>query len=298
MTGATLPRSYLYVPGNAGDKLAKAVSRGADALIVDLEDAVPVAEKDNARAAVVAWLGEQPASGPVELWVRVNSGDLRAVDVQALAGIAALTGIVLAKVEDAADVARTASLLADAGDTSTLLMPLIETAAAVLSAHEIASAPRVHQLQIGEVDLTGETGIIPGEDEAELAGLRTLIVLASTAAGINPPVGPVSRITADLAAFEVSTQRVQRQGFMGRACIHPAQLPVAHEVFTPTADDVAEAESVIALVDAAEAEGSGVVLDADGRLVDPAVLHAARRTLALAEAVARRGHTVTHGQMG
>lgn len=298
MTGATLPRSYLYVPGNAADKLAKAVGRGADALIVDLEDAVPVAEKDNARAAVVAWLAGQPAGGPVELWVRVNSGDLRAVDVRALAGIAALTGIVLAKVEDADDIERTASLLAETDDTTTLLMPLIETAAAVLSAREIASASRVHQLQIGEVDLTGETGIIPGEDEAELAGLRTLIVLASTAAGINPPVGPVSRITGDMAAFEVSTRRARRQGFMGRACIHPAQLPVAHAVFSPSEAEIAEARSVIALVDAAEAQGSGVVLDAAGRLIDPAVLHSARRTLALADAVAWRGHTVTHGQMG
>lgn len=284
MSGGTLPRSYLYVPGNAADKLAKALTRGADALIIDLEDAVPVSQKDVARDAVVGWLANQPIGGTTELWVRVNSGPLRAVDVQALAAIPQLTGIILAKVEDSDDVISTGQVLAAAGDTTTLLMPLIETAAAVLSAREIASAPRVHQLQIGEVDLTGETGIVPGEDEAELAGIRTLIVLASTAAGINPPVGPVSRITSDMAAFEASTQRVRRQGFMGRACIHPAQLPVTHAVFTPSSDEIAEAHSVIRLVEAAEAQGSGVVLDEAGRMVDPAVLHAAHRTIALAAA--------------
>lgn len=286
MSFGSLPRSYLYVPGNAAEKLAKALIRGADALIVDLEDAVPVSQKDAARHAVVAWLVQQPIGASTELWVRVNSGPLREVDVEALADIPQLTGIILAKVEDAEDVIATGELLAAAGDTTTLLMPLIETASAVLAAHAIASAPRVHQLQIGEVDLTGETGIIPGEDESELAGIRTMIVLASTAAKINPPVGPVSRITSDMDAFEISTQRARRQGFMGRACIHPAQVPVAHAVFTPSDVEVAEAQSVIRLVEAAEAQGSGVVLDEAGRMVDPAVLHAAHRTLALAQAAA------------
>ncbi|MCL3819623.1 HpcH/HpaI aldolase/citrate lyase family protein [Aeromicrobium wangtongii] len=289
MTATT--RSYLYVPGNAADKLSRAVGRGADALIVDLEDAVPLQGKDAARDAVVAWLADQPAGEPVDLWVRVNSGPLRETDVQALANIASLTGIVLAKVEDAAEVVAIDALLTSLGDSTTSVMPLLETAGAVLDARAIAAGPRVQQLQIGEVDLAGELGLLPGDDEAELAPFRALVVLASTAAGIDPPVGPVSRITKDTDAFEVSTRRVQRQGFVGRACIHPAQLPVVHAVFTPTADDVAEAEAVIAMVAAAEARGTGVVLDEDGRLVDPAVLHSARRTLALAESAAQRDGT-------
>ena len=107
-------------------------------------------------------------------------------------------------------------------------------------------------------------------------------MLASVAAGIDPPVGPVSRITADPAALAVSTRRLRRLGFFGRACIHPAQIPVVHAVYTPTAGEVEPARAVIALLDRAEAHGSGVVLDAEGRMVDAAVLHAARRTLALA----------------
>ncbi|GGM45985.1 HpcH/HpaI aldolase/citrate lyase family protein [Dactylosporangium sucinum] len=287
MSAAGLPRSYLYVPGNAPAMLAKALGRGADALILDIEDAVPLQDKDGARAAVVAWLRAQPADLDTELWVRINQAPLRLTDAAALAGIPAVKGLVLAKVESAREVVEVGELLSSLGDHVTRLMPMIETAGSVLEAAAIAAQPRVHQLQVGEVDLTGETGIIPGEDEAELAGIRTMIVLASTAAQINPPVGPVSRITADPAALARSTQRVRRQGFVGRACIHPAQLAVVHEVFTPTETQVTEARSVIEVFAAAEAAGQGVVLDADGRLVDVAVLRSARKTLAMAAKAAR-----------
>lgn len=283
MTGVgDLPRTYLYVPGNAGSKLAGALGRGADAVIVDLEDAVPVAEKDVARDAVVQWITQLPDDLVTEVWVRVNAGPLRDADVAALAGLPGLAGIALAKAESRGDVDAVAAQLEAAGDVTTRLMPLVESAVAVLAVREIASGPRVHQLQIGEVDLAGDTGVTPGEDEIELLSMRMMVVLASVAAGIAPPVGPVSRITADPEALRRSTERVQRLGFIGRACIHPAQIRVVHEVFTPTADEVDEARTVLRLLDEAEGAGSGVVLDEQGRLVDPAVLAGAQRTLALA----------------
>ena len=286
MTGVdALPRSYLYVPGNAEAKLAGALGRGADAIIVDLEDAVPLAEKEAARESVVRWIGALPAGLTTEVWVRVNPGVLRELDVAALAGLAGLTGIALAKAESRDDVEAVAAQLVAAGDTTTRLMPVVESAVAVLGVGPIAAGPRVHQLQIGEVDLAGDTGITPGEDEVELLTMRTMVVLASVAAGIAPPVGPVSRITADPEALRRSTERVQRLGFVGRACIHPAQVSVVHEVFRPAAEEDEEARTVLRLVDEAEATGSGVVLDPQGRLVDPAVVAGAQRTLALA----RRG---------
>ncbi|MER5458024.1 CoA ester lyase [Micromonospora sp. NPDC002389] len=275
------PRSYLYVPGNAADKLAKAPERGADALIVDLEDAVPLAGKAAARDAVVAWLAGRPTHLPI--WVRVNSGPLAEADLRALAGAPALTGVVLAKVDTSTDVAAAAELLAAAGDHDTLLMPMVETAAALLDVPAVARQARVYQLQIGEVDLAGELGLSPGADDAELAPIRSQVVVASAAAGLHPPVGPVSTITADPVALADSTRRLRRQGFAGRACIHPRQLPVVHEVFTPTVAEVKAARAVIALLDQTTAAGSGVVLDTSGRLVDAAVLRSAHRTLALAE---------------
>ncbi|WP_243718191.1 CoA ester lyase [Actinomadura sp. 7K534] len=279
-TPGRLPRSYLYVPGNAPDKLGKALTRGADALIVDLEDAVPPAGKDAARRAVADWLGTRAPARGTELWVRINGGEAGHEDVRALAGLPALTGLVLAKAEDAAQVAAVAALLADLGDVTARLMPLLETAGAILDVRDIARAPRVHRLQIGEVDLAADAGLDPGPDEAELAFARSMAIMASAAAGLPPPVGPVSAITADPAALAESTERVRRQGFVGRACIHPAQLPVVHEVFTPSAPEIARAEDVLARYEAAAAAGSGVVLDADGRLIDAAVIRLARRTLA------------------
>ena len=281
-----LPRSYLYVPGNAADKLAKALGRGADALLLDLEDAVPIAEKERAREEVAAFLEGQPPGGTVELWVRVNPGGLGRDDVRRLAGIPALTGLALAKA-DAVTIVRVATLLEELGDRTSHLMPMIETPAAVLDALAIARAPRVQRIQVGEVDLTGDAGITPGPDEVELVGIRTAVVLASAAAGIVPPLGPVSRITADPEALAESTRRVARLGYVGRACIHPAQIPVVHSVFTPEPGQVEEARETLRLLADAEARGSGVALDAQGRLIDPAVVLGARRVLDLHERAAR-----------
>jgi citrate lyase subunit beta/citryl-CoA lyase len=281
MTGLP-PRSFLYVPGHAADKLKKVLERGAEAVLLDLEDAVPVAEKPTARAQVREWLEGQLPDQRVELWARINPGALREDDVRALAGLPALTGLALAKAESADDVRAVADQLASLGDQSTVLMPMIESAAAVLRAVDIARAPRVRQLQIGEVDLTGDVGITTGPDEVELVAIRTQVVLASRAAGILPPLGAVSRITADPEALAVSTRRLARLGFLGRACIHPAQIDTVHEVFTPSGREVEEARDVVRLLEATEASGAGVTLDDQGRLVDVAVLEAARRTLALA----------------
>lgn len=278
----SLPRSFLYVPGNAPEKLEKALTRSSDAVIVDLEDAVPFAEKETARSVVIDWLHQMPAELSVEIWVRVNPGTLMQDEVREFANIPALTGIALAKCDGAADVRVAAELLSSLGDEQTLLMPLIETAEAVLDLRDIASGPRVRQLQIGEVDLAAELGLFPGPDESELAPVRSLVVVASAAAGISPPLGPVSRITNDPEALAESTSRLQRQGFIGRACIHPAQIGVVHQVFTPSEQEISEAKTVIKVFETAEAEGRAVVLDARGLLIDPAVLRSARQTLALA----------------
>lgn len=273
----TLPRSYLYVPGNLPAKLDGALGRGADAIIADLEDAVPMAEKDAALDAVLAWLGGRRPGGP-ELWVRLNPGMRRMHEVRAMAAAPGLTGLVLAKTEDASEVAAVAQA---AG--ALRLMPMVETAGALLDARALAAGPRVRQLQIGEVDLAGETGLQVGDDEAELTPYRALVVLGSAAAGIAPPPGPVSREIRDLDRFAASTRRLIRQGFFGRVCIHPAQIEVVHSLMVPTPDQIAEAHETLALLGEAAACGTGVIVDSAGRLVDAAVLHSARAVLALAE---------------
>lgn len=287
MSGAS--RSHLYVPGDRADVLAKAITRGADALIIDLEDAVAPSAKAAARDAVAAFLREQPAAGTAgpELWVRVNPGADALVDVRSVLG-PSLAGVCLAKAQNRAEVEAVAELLAelepahDIAVGTVMIAPLLESAAAVLGAADIAAAPRVSRLQVGEADLSAELGVVLGPDERELLWVRSQVILASAAAGIEAPVGPVSTNFRDLDALRESTLALRRMGYRSRACIHPAQVPVVNEVFTPTPDEVARARELVERYDAAVGAGDGVFTDADGRMVDVAVVRAARRTVAAA----------------
>jgi citrate lyase subunit beta/citryl-CoA lyase len=277
-----IARSYLYVPGNAADKLQKAAASSADAVIIDLEDAVPWPGKEAARRDVRNWLSDQTAT-TTQLWVRINSGNTAMEDIEALDGVNCLTGLVLAKTGSAEDVRRISDALAARGQEDLLLSPLLETPSAIFEAREIARQPRVLRLQIGEYDLCAEAGITPGADEHEVAAIRSQVVLASAEAGIQPPAAPVSIEIKDTEAFRLSTERCARQGFVGRACIHPAQLATVHEVFTPDETTVERANAVLRMYDEQVEAGTAVVIDADGRLLDEAVVRHARRVLSLAE---------------
>ncbi len=274
----TLARSALYVPGDAPDKLARAIERGADELIIDLEDAVPHGGKDAARAAVAAWLASV-SPGPCRLWVRVNPGELGIADIRAVAGASALAGVVAAKTETLDDLERIDAVLTEVGSEAGVV-PLIESAVAVQRASQLAAGPRVRRLQLGEADLRADLGVTLGPGEIELLHVRSAIVLASAAAGIAPPIGPVSTDFRDLDALRESTRALARLGFVGRACIHPAQLDVVHGVFTPTPDEVAAARELLTAFETARESGSGIALDARGRMVDEAVARQARLLLA------------------
>jgi citrate lyase subunit beta/citryl-CoA lyase len=270
------------VPGDREDVLAKAAGRGADALILDMEDAVPPGRKDRAREVVSAYLRDA-TPGP-QLWVRVNPGEEGLRDLDA-AVAPSLAGICLAKTESAGDVTSVADALAELegrrGVTpgSIAISALLESAAAVSRIDEIARAARVARLQLGEADLVADLGVEPGPDERELLWVRSRTVLASAAAGIEAPVAPVSTNFRDLGAFRESTYALRRLGYRGRACIHPAQVPVANEVFTPSAQELERAQEIVEGYEAAIAAGAGVFVDTSGRMVDLAVVRAARRVL-------------------
>ncbi|BEL08076.1 CoA ester lyase [Actinoplanes sichuanensis] len=267
-------RSFLYVPGNQPKMLAPALKRGADALIVDLEDAVPPDEKEAARYTVAEWLRWLPADAPV--WVRINTGPAGLVDARTVIA-PALRGLVVAKAS-AEQVTTLAALLDEHDPAGAIgLVPLLETPRAILDAAAIAAAPRVTRLQIGEADLAAELGVTPGDQELLL--VRSTVVLASAAAGIAPPAAAVTTDFRDLDALRRSTLALKRLGFRGRACIHPAQIPIVHEVFTPTDAELAQARDLVARFEQA---GGGVCLDARGRMVDLAVVREARNVLAMA----------------
>jgi len=278
MNTAAAARSYLYVPAGRPEQLEKARGRGADALIVDLEDGVAVPDKDRARTDAAAWLSRQ-VPGTAQLWCRLNAETL-ADDIHAVA-LPALLGVVVPKAEPES-LAVVDSLLTQAEQKIGLplgdlrVLPLIESARGLLLALDVARSPRVVRLGLGEADLAAELGMRPGPDRAEMAPLRLQVVVASAAAGIGRPVAPTSTDFRDLDAFRISGQALLRLGFRGRTAIHPAQLPVIHEVFTPSEDEILAAEDLLARFAAA---GGGVITDAAGKMVDLAVVRSAREVL-------------------
>lgn len=264
-----IARCYLYVPGDKSEMLAKAAGRGADALIVDLEDAVPPARKGDARVIASEWIRARDADGPA-VWVRVNAGAHLADDLAALHG-APLAGIVVPKVSAPEDVAAATA-------TGLPVCALIETAAGVLESRAIAATAGVVRLALGEADLAADLGMDPSSDGREWHAVRTQIVLASAAARIEAPVAPVYTDLADTASLRETTDALRRMGFGARAAIHPAQVTVITDVFTPSA---AEIEAARALLGAARTAGGGA-FRSEERMVDEAVLRSARTTLARA----------------
>lgn len=281
------PRSFLYVPGDRPDLMVKAVAGPAEAVIIDLEDAVVDIGKPEARKSVAHFLAALEGSLEVrpEIWVRVNSGQQALEDIEAVAS-PALTGFCLAKVGGAADVAqaaagcRAAEAQLGLAPEGFALMPLLETGSAVLDARAIAGASaRVTCLQVGETDLCADLGVTPTADGRELLYVRSHLVLTSAAAGVHPPIAPVSTDYADLEAFRKGTLELLRLGFGSRACIHPTQVVVVHEVLTPTSAEVESARQVIDRYAIALESGRGTVGDASGRMIDMAVVRQAQRTL-------------------
>lgn len=277
-------RSWLYVPGNGGERLDKANGRGADAVIADLEDAVAEAAKDDARAAVAEWVRRGPPPD-VQLWVRVNAGEAGLLDVDAVVA-AGLAGVCVPKTAGSDELDRIDERLADAEQSAGLalgsirVMPLVESAQGLFAVHDLLHAPRVDQLQLGEVDLAADLGLDVDDTGLQLLHARSTVVAASVAAGALPPPAAVSREFLDLQRFRDDTEALRRHGFVGRACIHPAQLGVVHEVFTPSSLQVARARDVVDRFDTALKRGRAVATDEDGRMLDEAVVRSARRVLA------------------
>jgi citrate lyase subunit beta/citryl-CoA lyase len=273
-------RSYLYVPGDDPARMAKAEGRGPDAVILDLEDSVTPARKDEALQAVIAALQSAPTG--VQRWVRVEPSRV-AEDVPALVG-PHLAGIVLPK--GAADTAHALSELLDecerrAGVTPgrTRILPLVETAATLRQLDALASGPRVLRLGMGEADLRAELGLEPGPGELELLPLRSAVVVASVAAGLTAPVGSTTTEFRDLDAVRESAVRLRGLGFRARTTIHPAQVAVVNDVFSPTQEQVATASAVVRAFEEAVATGRGAVAGPDGRMLDLAVVRSAREVL-------------------
>ena len=270
-------RSYLYVPGDDGPKIEKALAGEADAVVLDLEDAVTPNRKEEARAMVASVLGSVPEK-PVFVRVNAVGTELAAVDMDAIAG-AYLTGLRLPKVESVEGVNLAAETLEGLQSGATIQC-LIESALGLERAFEIATShDRVSGIGLGEADLAADLGVT---DEAGLLYARSRIVGAARAAGLPHPVQSVYTKVGDLEGLRRSTEAGKRLGFVGRSTIHPSQVPVVNEAFTPDANEVAGALELLERLEDETASGTGAFVLDDGRFVDRAVVESARLTLALA----------------
>lgn len=263
-----MERSYLFVPGTRPDRFEKAWGAGADAVILDLEDAVPSGQKSAARKAVAGWLS--PAR-PV--YVRINAITTEEweedVRILSLPGVA---GVLLPKAERKEEI----EALAARVPGSVRILPIVESAFGVWHALPLASTPRVHRLVFGSLDFQLDTGI-NGEDE-ELLYARSRIVLASRIAGNHPPVDGVTTSIEDPLALAADVNRARRLGYGGKLCIHPRQVKAVNEGFQPTVGEVSWARGVVEACDAR----SGEAVKFEGGMVDRPVFERARRILELA----------------
>jgi citrate lyase subunit beta/citryl-CoA lyase len=288
-------RSYLFAPGNHARRVEKVFTVGADAVILDLEDAVAPAEKAAARPLVVAAM-QRPRSA--RGYVRVNGIDSPhwEDDLDAVVG-PWLDGVVLPKAESVAQVLEFAAQVAlcerqaglEAGALDVML--IVETARGVVDIDAIAVAtPRIGRIALGGGDYTNDLDLewTPGEEA--LAYARARIAHASRAAGIEPPVDTVVIEVRDQERFRQSARNGRLFGFQGKLCIHPDQVGPCHEVFTPAAEEVARARAIVAAFDEAAARGVAAI-QVDGVFVDDPVVRKAQRLLARA----RRGDPAVSG---
>ncbi|WP_104190560.1 CoA ester lyase [Cryobacterium sp. Y82] len=274
---AVLPRSFLYVPADRPELFAKACNGPADALIFDLEDAVPLGRKDEARRALRDWLAANPTSRQ-QIWVRINQASIMA-DLQAVVS-PGLTGIMQAKCSPAVLLEATAALTdleRSRGLEPIGIIGLVEDARSLQALDSMATNPRLVTFAIGEVDLMADLRMARTlAAEPALDSIRARFVIACAAAGLRPPLAPTSTAIRELDAFEQSSQKMLNLGFRSRTAIHPAQLAVIHAVFSPSLAELAAARDVIDRFDLA---GGGVALDVAGRMIDAAVVRGAQETL-------------------
>jgi citrate lyase subunit beta/citryl-CoA lyase len=282
-------RSVLYMPGSNARALEKARTLAADALILDLEDAVAPAAKAEARALVLAALAAG-GYGFRETVVRVNGPATPwGADDLAAAARSGADAVLLPKVERAGDVRAAEQALEAAGAPEALrLWCMIETPRGVLAAAEIARAsPRLACLVAGTSDLVKDLRARHTPGRAEVLASLSLILLAARAHGLAALDG-VHLDLADDAGFEASCRQGRDLGFDGKTLVHPRTIDAANRAFAPGAEALAAARRVIAAHAEAARAGSGVVV-VDGRLVEALHVEEARRTVALAEAIAARG---------
>ncbi|WP_213955255.1 CoA ester lyase [Variovorax sp. dw_954] len=268
-------RSLLFVPGNRPERFQKAARSGADAVVLDLEDSVPAADKASARAAIEReWALLQDCDVP---WVvRINPSDTAAGedDLAWLKGLRPAPAAVMVPKAESPQVL--AGVHARLDGIATL--PIIESAAGYAALPSLAAAAGVLRVAVGHIDFMADTGIQCDDSESELAPLRFAVAIATRLNRLAPAIDGVTVQIDDEARLRADARRALRYGFGGKLCIHPRQVAVLHQALAPTEEELEWARRVIA----ADAAAEGAAVQLDGHMVDLPVVLQARRTMARA----------------
>jgi citrate lyase subunit beta/citryl-CoA lyase len=291
-----LPRSFLYVPANRDKFLEKALTLPADALLFDLEDSVPLAEKEAARAGFKAYAPKVPERA----WVRVNGHEtgLAEADLDAVIGVKGLAGIFLPKVETRADVLKWDAMIGKLeaargiANGATKLVLSIESALGVLNAYDMGiAAKRVASSSFGgaqDGDLNTDLGCVWSSDGPEMMHARCHTLLAARAARFDAPLDGVYANVRDPDGFEKDTALSRRLGFRGRKLIHPSQIEPCNRLYAPSQQELDYYARVLEAFDKAVAQGSASTT-VDGKMIDEAMAKAARRVIDQAAAWRKAG---------
>ena len=266
--------TFLFVPGTRSDRFIKALDSGADSVIIDLEDAVAIEDKQTARDAVRSVWPTFNAEQKKRLIIRSNAPGtpFYAADLILIKQLDAAC-LLIPKSESLDQINGAAQML-----PNTAIIPMIETAIGLDRLKEIANAEQVLRLALGNIDLQADLGMVCDFQETQLHTARFQMVVASRLAQIAPPIDGVTPSTDDIERITDDAERAKRMGFGGKLCIHPKQVSIVKDAFTPSEAEVSWAHRVIE----ADKASKGGAVKLDGRMIDRPVVLLAQRTLALA----------------
>ncbi len=290
-------RSALYVPGHRLDFMAKVYRTGADAVILDLEDAVPAVRRAEARATIEQWMAEPQSSRQI-ICVRINAPEQSCLDEDLAACVSkALTAVQVPKVQTPADVLCVDRALARQEQNAGLeegvirIWPLLETPLGVRNAFEIAACSGRVAYMGGVASPNGDMARAMGYRETgtflETLYIRSKVLLDARAAGVPNPVSGMTPRIGDAAELERYANFVRSLGYEGMMAIHPSQVVVANAVFAPGADELGGARRLVEAFEAAGKEGQGATVH-DGGMIDIAHYQTAQDLIARAEEFERR----------
>ncbi len=265
-------QAFLFVPANRADRFAKSLATRAHAVIVDLEDAVPLSDKDAAREAIRRELAPWLQQCPERIVVRVNAcGTPYLDDDLRLANELGIRHLMLPKAESHAQLTSVVNALS----FSPVLIPMIESAQGVDQVKAIASHPNTLRLSLGNIDLQFSLGLQCGPDELELLPVRHQMVLASRLHELAAPIDGVTVQIESDTQLQADILRAKRLGFQGKLCIHPKQVDAVIQGFQPTAQEIEHAQAVVA----ADQAANGGVVQLNGKMVDRPVVMLAKFVL-------------------